>query len=334
MSAVRSLEYRCSSMEEFSLAARTALGWELDFRQLAPGAESSGCAAVATGHAALNLVDFDSRVHQQALPPAGFRAFGVLAGPQRPGKIGTRVLDSESLLYVDPYFGLDAVVESGFRGFTMAYREERLQQVAQALELPDPVQAGAGEGTERVPDPRYMAAIRSALHHVIRASRGGGTPDAIAEILDCDLPRLILQAWYGTPAAGDKSAANRARVVAVAMEYLCQFGRDALTVEQLAVQCSCSISTLERAFAEHFGVSPKRYLLIYRMSGARRVLLDSRGERTISDVANDWGFWHLGKFAADYKKLFGELPSRTVAGSWNSSVTISPGYPGGCTSVI
>ena len=123
-----------------------------------------------------------------------------------------------------------------------------------------------------------------------------------------------MQAWYGTPAAGGSSAVTRARVVAVAMEYLHQFGRDALTVEQLAGHCSCSISTLERAFAEHFGVSPKRYLLIYRMSGARRALLESGRERTIAEIANGWGFWHLGKFAADYRKLFGELPSRTVVG--------------------
>ena len=30
------------------------------------------------------------------------------------------------------------------------------------------------------------------------------------------------------------------------------------------------------------------------------------------DVAARWGFWHLSQFAVDYKKLFGELPSRTL----------------------
>jgi AraC family ethanolamine operon transcriptional activator len=41
----------------------------------------------------------------------------------------------------------------------------------------------------------------------------------------------------------------------------------------------------------------------------RKANLD--GKR-ISDVANDWGFWHMGQFAADYKKLFGELPSEIL----------------------
>ena len=33
----------------------------------------------------------------------------------------------------------------------------------------------------------------------------------------------------------------------------------------------------------------------------------------ITDVANNWDFWHMGQFAADYRKLFGELPSETLA---------------------
>jgi AraC family ethanolamine operon transcriptional activator len=31
----------------------------------------------------------------------------------------------------------------------------------------------------------------------------------------------------------------------------------------------------------------------------------------IADIANRWGFWHIGKLAADYRTQFGELPSAT-----------------------
>ncbi|UCG61547.1 MAG: helix-turn-helix domain-containing protein [Candidatus Zixiibacteriota bacterium] len=33
---------------------------------------------------------------------------------------------------------------------------------------------------------------------------------------------------------------------------------------------------------------------------------------TIADVANHWGFWHMGQFSADYRRLFGELPLETL----------------------
>jgi len=30
---------------------------------------------------------------------------------------------------------------------------------------------------------------------------------------------------------------------------------------------------------------------------------------TLADVANRYGFWPMGQFAADFRKQFGELPS-------------------------
>ena len=35
-------------------------------------------------------------------------------------------------------------------------------------------------------------------------------------------------------------------------------------------------------------------------------------ETKIINIANHWGFWHIGKFAADYRRKFGELPSETL----------------------
>jgi AraC family transcriptional regulator, ethanolamine operon transcriptional activator len=32
----------------------------------------------------------------------------------------------------------------------------------------------------------------------------------------------------------------------------------------------------------------------------------------IIGVATDWGFWHMGHFARDYRAMFGESPSRTL----------------------
>jgi AraC family transcriptional regulator, ethanolamine operon transcriptional activator len=45
-----------------------------------------------------------------------------------------------------------------------------------------------------------------------------------------------------------------------------------------------------------------------------RRMLRSRttGQRSISEIAMDCGFWHLSQFAMDYKALFGESPSITV----------------------
>lgn len=61
-------------------------------------------------------------------------------------------------------------------------------------------------------------------------------------------------------------------------------------------------------------MSPARYLRMYRLTRARLELLDADpGATTVKNVAYSLGFWELGRFAVEYKKLFGESPSQTLA---------------------
>ena len=53
------------------------------------------------------------------------------------------------------------------------------------------------------------------------------------------------------------------------------------------------------------------YLKKYRLEQVRRILLSDRSYGNVSSIALDWGFAHLGRFAIEYRKLFGEAPSQT-----------------------
>ena len=55
------------------------------------------------------------------------------------------------------------------------------------------------------------------------------------------------------------------------------------------------------------------YLKQKRLEAARKTLLAAEPSTTsITEVATQWGFCHLGRFARDYRQLFGELPSETI----------------------
>jgi len=89
-------------------------------------------------------------------------------------------------------------------------------------------------------------------------------------------------------------------------------GQD-LTLEDLCEAAQVSHRTLVYAFRDHFGIPPKRFLVVYRLNGVRQdFFLHGHAGTKIIDVASHWGFWHMGQFASDYRRLFGELPSTTL----------------------
>jgi len=102
-----------------------------------------------------------------------------------------------------------------------------------------------------------------------------------------------------------------------------QLGGCEYTIENISEICTvlardCSSTAMIYAMhqsqilclMDHYGSS--RFMKDYRLNGARRDLGRIVSQETkISDVANRWGFWHLGQFAKDYRLWFGELPSET-----------------------
>jgi AraC-like DNA-binding protein len=81
----------------------------------------------------------------------------------------------------------------------------------------------------------------------------------------------------------------------------------------LCAATGVSERTLQQVFLECYGVSPLQYLKLRRLNLARQCLRDGTPEQTrVTGVALDCGFWELGRFAADYKALFGESPSHTL----------------------
>lgn len=91
-----------------------------------------------------------------------------------------------------------------------------------------------------------------------------------------------------------------------------------LYVAEICAAIGVSDRTLRLHCMEHLGMSPHRYLWLRRMNLARHALLAADPtENTVTEIATDYGFWELGRFAVAYRKLFGESPSATLRGMPN-----------------
>jgi transcriptional regulator GlxA family with amidase domain len=68
--------------------------------------------------------------------------------------------------------------------------------------------------------------------------------------------------------------------------------------------------TLIQHFRDFKGTSPMRYLREARFERVREALNRAEPEGSITEIAARWGFSHMGRFSADYRRRFGEPPRR------------------------
>ncbi len=103
------------------------------------------------------------------------------------------------------------------------------------------------------------------------------------------------------------------RRLAVTEAYIRDHLHEPLTFADLVSVSEMSASSLLRAFRAHRGTSPMKFVKQLRLEAAHRALLaaDAANE-SVTAVAFEHCFFQLGRFASDYKKTFGELPSQTL----------------------
>ncbi len=89
-------------------------------------------------------------------------------------------------------------------------------------------------------------------------------------------------------------------------------GRKPIYLYELCQELGVSARTLQVTFKQAYGISPMRYLKLRRLHSAREHLFTTSAEDvSIKRAALENGFFGRSRFAEDFKKLFGHLPSET-----------------------
>jgi AraC-like DNA-binding protein len=140
------------------------------------------------------------------------------------------------------------------------------------------------------------------------------SPLAVAtfqEELGCDFLEAVAQQFPTRSSRTDQRAAAMVRQIERAVKK-----SQPVSSVGLCLACEVPRRTLNRALKNTMGMGPVTYSRRVRLNDARRALLRNRAHPTrVTDVALDLGFWHLGRFAEQYKELFGESPHETLRGT-------------------
>lgn len=102
------------------------------------------------------------------------------------------------------------------------------------------------------------------------------------------------------------------RDVKRAIAYMEAHLRSVLTVGDIVAASGVAGRTLFKHFRDHWGVTPMQHLRNARFGRVREALLQAEPEQSVTEIAMHWGFGHLGRFAMEYRRRFGESPSATL----------------------
>ena len=126
--------------------------------------------------------------------------------------------------------------------------------------------------------------------------------------------RVIQEDCTGTSQSVTVHRERRIKLVRRTMEWLDANISEPIQIGKLCAEMGASWSTLERAFDKVYGITPKRALDLRRMTLIRGMLIAGSSRRdSVVSVAHACGINHVGRFAAEYRRLFGESPSQTLA---------------------
>jgi AraC-like DNA-binding protein len=153
------------------------------------------------------------------------------------------------------------------------------------------------------------------VQRVAREDPGSLSSPEARRALTEQLLGLTVQALEGLPdrpAERERTLLSHSRIVGKAEEFMRARLALPLYVADLCQATGVSERTLRSAFRNVYGVGPNRFLKLRRLNQVRRVLQRAGAGTLVSEVATRHGFWDLGRFAGDYRRLFSESPSQTL----------------------
>jgi AraC family transcriptional regulator, ethanolamine operon transcriptional activator len=304
-----------TSSSDIDEQAASLREWNQVYEQITPGRFIGGLHEMCFPRVQLFRETTNQAVHECGTPWRGSRAIGV---PLR--MEGTALFRGESvtegaMVTLGPDDELDFYTPRSFEILGLVVDADALDTHSRQVEHRDLPAAFAGKGV-LVPGSQRLDEFRRLLLSVLQSL--DVNPNALQFR---QTQRLLEQTIFAALVAvvaddGESSkppCAGRQHVVDAAHAFMRSHIAEPITVADLCVALGVSRRTLQYSFHEVLGINPVRFLRAMRLNGVRRDLKAStRPAESVQDIAARWGFWHLGHFVTDYKRMFGELPSDTL----------------------
>ena len=155
--------------------------------------------------------------------------------------------------------------------------------------------------------------LRTTLEHYSEAAARGLLPPHAEETLANRALGMLTDLYLHIQPPPARKLRAAAKIVRKAEECFAAARGEPVSLSDLCAAAGVSQGTLYHAFMLMCDSSPIEYFKKRRLTDARMKLLGCVPERgSVKRAALAAGLTHLGRFAAEYRSLFGELPATTL----------------------
>lgn len=301
--------------------------WNVTHRQMDGGSFAGELTVAQLAGIQFARVAFNRRTCTWGNSPEGMIVFAIpLSAPQLLRWHGHPLPAGHVMLQKSSH-GVDFIRQGTFHHALAVINIVSLLQAAHATNQPEIEPLLLGNAIMVHPDPMALKQFRSYLQtlfilvqmHPERALQP--TMQTFIRKRAITLMLNLLTPHTDNQDVSPLHASSRCQLIKQAAVMILENLDRPWTVHDLCTELHVSERTLRYGFQECFGMGPIAYLKVHRLNGVRRQLKASIAHQTtVTDVAIQWGFWHMGQFAKDYKKMFGESPSETLRHSAYSPV--------------
>jgi AraC-like DNA-binding protein len=304
-----------------ALAAAMAAGLDAEYVQLETKPFAARWTVITLHDTVLQFSTADVALARRIRIPVGTCAFLVPLAVPESARWNARPISGNELIVCAP--GSESYAcDPGGTEFAIISVPERSAPAVLARTF---VNAGNGDCT-LLPRARDAQTLQRSLRAVLQSSASGARIDVEAVLVAV---RGALEACVRHGVRFEprrQTSAGRSRIVRRAEEFFRTHVGEPVSMAQLCSNAMVSERCLREAFYDMYATSPMRYLRLWQLHQVRRALRSPDGGRaTVTDIATLHGFYELGRFAGEYKALFGEVPSQTLsrARSQESSVNVT-----------
>lgn len=283
--------------------------WEMHHMQLSLGKFRSNTHFVRNDRVIVYQQHWNQKVLARGTSPAGYVAVATTAIGSAPVNFCGIDLSRERLAWTPPSGAIDFITSQRSSHVVALIRADVLANYLGDADLATHEHALHIHCSEQS-GKEMVTTIQSIL------TRYAHQPDLLDDPLECqDFESEVLGVltscanWGPVP---EDAAPRHMEILRGAIAHV-ERVHDRITVPQLAAALGVSRRTFEVAFRKGLNISPLQFMRRSRMNRALHTLrLATPDSNTVTEIAMKLGFTDLGRFAADYRNLFGFNPSQTL----------------------